>query len=64
MTVFHCCFLENNVKPCPKPAEFDIRGIDRYHATQACADHVGHLLGTPVDADYTDTYWTVSQIAP
>lgn len=40
MTKVRCCFI-----PCDKPAEYDvIDGCGPDDHTQACVDHVGHLL--------------------
>lgn len=48
-----CCFVGED-GDCDAPAEFEIygvgEGLDPYsNVTEACAKHVGGLLGIPVD---------------
>jgi hypothetical protein len=44
---------------CPKPAEFGIHGSsDPLDRTEACTDHVGALLGSPVSGA-ENTHWIV-----
>jgi len=53
---FFCCHAD-----CEKDAEFEIhamgKGVDPYDITHACADHVGHLLGSITE--YPADHWIV-----
>lgn len=56
----YCCH-----QGCGKDAEFRIFGSSRLpdDVTEACQDHVGHLLGTPVGQVPESDAWTVVEIA-
>lgn len=58
-TVPHCCNPE-----CGKAAEFGIYGAAGHpeDCTEACEDHVGALLGTPMWLPRTNTHWIIYPI--
>lgn len=69
MTAPICCFIE-----CEEPAEFVVHtlrngeglmaGPDPYgDVTEACVEHVGHLLGhQPECRNPEEVYWTVRSL--
>lgn len=57
----YCCQID-----CPRSAEFAIygeSGLPEDH-TDACADHVGALLDTPLHASRDNHSWHVTVIDP
>lgn len=57
----YCCTID-----CPRSAEFAIYGESGFpdDHTDACVDHVGSLLGTPIDAPGDNRSWRVVLIDP
>ena len=60
----HCLYISETEEACRKKAEFEILGMpspkDPYSdITQACLNHVGHLLGTPEGAIENESWLVI-----
>ena len=55
----YCCYLD-----CQKDAEFSVHGVPGHFedVTEACADHVGALIGTPTWREAENESWAVYPI--